>query len=263
MNRAFGQPSKPEEHAAGPLAGGIVRNGYQCGMVWGSALAAGAEACRRFGAGNRAEAAAITAAQRIVEAFRARNGAVDCFDLTETDLDSTREVWKFLLSGKPIGCFRMAARNAPLAIAAIRAALASERPCAPSAPVSCSALVARRLGASDRHAVTAAGLAGGIGLSGGACGALGAAVWFDAMSGGGDFEALEARAARIVERFLKASGYKFECSEIVGRHFVDAADHAAYLRGGGCAGILEALAGGRAGQGQLAIGGPAPSEEVA
>ncbi len=244
MNRAFGYPLNPEEHAAGPLAGGIVRNGYQCGMVWGSALAAGAEAYRRFGAGHRAETASLIAAQRIVESFRAQNGAVDCFDLTDTDFSSTAQIWKYLLSGKPIGCFRMAARYAPVAFAEIRAALGNQHD-APAAPVSCSALVARKLGASDLHAAMAAGFAGGIGLCGGACGALGAVAWLDAMSGGGEYKTLEARATRIVERFLKASGDTFECSEIVGRRFVDVADHAAHLRGGGCARILDALSSGR------------------
>jgi len=112
--------------------------------------------------------------------------------------------------------------------------------------VSCAALVARRLGASDLHAVMAAGFAGGIGLCGGACGALGAVVWLDAMSGGGDHKAVEARATRIVARFLEASGHTFECSEIVGRRFGDVAEHAAQLRGGGCARLLEALCAWRA-----------------
>jgi len=241
VNRAFGHALKPEERAAGPLAGGIVGNGYQCGMIWGAALAAGAEAYRSVGAGHRAETASLLAARRIVESFRTHNGAVDCFDLTDTDFRSKRQTWKYLLSGKPIGCFRMAARYAPVAFAEIRAALGEEHGDAPAAPVSCSALVARRLGASDVHAVMAAGFAGGIGLSGGACGALGAVVWLDAMSGGRDRKALEASATRIVERFLTASGHAFECSEIVGRRFVDVADHAAHLRRGGCARILEAL----------------------
>jgi hypothetical protein len=34
---------------------------------------------------------------------------------------------------------------------------------------------------SDMHMVMAVGLAGGIGLSGGACGALGAAIWIIGM----------------------------------------------------------------------------------
>lgn len=244
MNRAFGCPSKAEERAAGPLAGGIVRNGYQCGMVWGSALAAGAEAYRRFGAGHLAERASLIAAQRIVDSFRAQNGAVDCFDLTNTDFGSTAQIWRYLLSGKPIGCFRMAARYAPVAFVEIRAALGGEQADAPTVPVSCAAVVARRLGASDSQAVTVAGFAGGIGLSGGACGALGAAVWLDALNGGGDYKALEARATRIVDRFLGAAGHTFECSEIVGRRFADVEDHAAHLGGGGCAGLLGALSAG-------------------
>ncbi len=242
MNRAFSCPAGPEEHAAAPLAGGIVRNGYQCGMVGGAALAAGAEAYRRLGGGHRAEAASLVAARRIVESFRAQNGAVDCFDLTETDFGSTRQLWKYLLSGKPIRCFRMAARYAPVALAETRAALGEVAADAPPAPPSCSALVASRRGAADLHAGLAAGFAGGIGLSGGACGALATAVWLDAMTGGGDYKAVESRATRVVERFLEASGRRFECSEIVGRRFADVADHAAHLRGGGCAGILEALA---------------------
>ena len=241
MNRAFGHPSALEEHAAAPLAGGIARNGYQCGMVWGSALAAGAEAGRRSGAGTRSEAAAVVAARSVVETFRARNGAVDCFDLTDTNLNSKAQVLRFIVSGKTVGCFRMAARCAPVGVAAIDAALAGE-PVVPAAPLSCSAVVARRLGASDLQAVAAAGLAGGIGLSGGGCGALGTAIWLDALGRGTDFAALEARAAAIVDRFLKASGYRFECAEIVGRRFADLADHAAYLRGGGCETILAALA---------------------
>ncbi len=210
-------------------------------MVWGSALAAGAEAYRCFGAGSRAEVASIIAAQRIVASFRAQNGAVDCFDLTRTDFSSKSQTWKYLLTGKAIGCFRMAARYAPLAFAEIRKALRDEPSDAPAAPVGCAARVARTLGASDQRTVMVAGLAGGIGLCGGACGALGAAVWLDGMSGGGDYEARNARATRVVERFLEASDQRFECSEIVSRKFADVADHAAHLRAGGCARILEAL----------------------
>jgi hypothetical protein len=61
------------------------------------------------------------------------------------------------------------------------------------------------------------------------------------MSKGGDFKAVEGSAGRLVERFLKASGYTFECSAITGRTFTNVADHASYLQGGGCARILEAL----------------------
>lgn len=64
-----------EERAADPLAGG-VQYGYQCGMVWGAALAAGAQAYRLFGTGLQAEAGAMMAAQRMVGACGALGVAV-------------------------------------------------------------------------------------------------------------------------------------------------------------------------------------------
>jgi hypothetical protein len=242
VDRAYGFEGTVEERAAAPFAGGIARNGYQCGMVWGSTLAAGAEAHRRFGAGARAETVAIEAARRIVASFRAQNGAVDCFDLTGTDFESKAGTWRYLLTGKAVGCFRMAARYAPVAKAEIDAALSLDAIDTPEPPVGCASLTARRFGASDEHATMAAGFAGGIGLCGGACGALGAAVWLGSMGAGRDFKALEARASPTLSRFLAATDGLFECAEIVGRKFENVADHAAFLRGGGCARVIEALA---------------------
>jgi hypothetical protein len=242
VDRAFGLERTAEERAAAPLAGGIARNGYQCGMVWGSTLAAGAEAHRRFGAGARAETVAIAAANRIVNSFRAQNGAVDCFDLTGTDFKSKTQTWRYLLTGKAVGCFRMAARYAPVAKAEIDAALSLDAIDTPEPPVSCAALAARRLGANAEHATMAAGLAGGIGLCGGACGALGAAVWIGSMGAGRDYKALDATAVPAIARFLAATDGRFECAEIVGRRFESVADHAAFVRDGGCTRVVEALA---------------------
>ena len=44
VDASLDHPMKPEEKASMPLAGGIANMGYQCGMLWGAALAAGAEA---------------------------------------------------------------------------------------------------------------------------------------------------------------------------------------------------------------------------
>jgi hypothetical protein len=167
VDRAFGLERTVEERAAAPFAGGIARNGYQCGMVWGSALAAGAEAHRRFGAGARAEAVGIEAARRVVKSFRAQNGAVDCFDLTGVDFESKTQTWRYLLTGKAVGCFRMAARYAPVA-----------------------------------------------------------------------------KAAPTIARFLAATNGRFECAEIVGRKFESVADHAAFVRDGGCSRVVDGLAAG-------------------
>ena len=65
VDDSFNHPLALEEHATMPLAGGIEQMGYQCGQLWGAALAAGAEAYRLFGPGPRAEAAAVIAAHVI------------------------------------------------------------------------------------------------------------------------------------------------------------------------------------------------------
>ena len=49
LDRAFGHPRPEEERAAMPFAGGIMQHGYQCGMIPGATLAAGAQAHRLFG----------------------------------------------------------------------------------------------------------------------------------------------------------------------------------------------------------------------
>ena len=102
------------------------------------------------------------------------------------------------------------------------------------------------MGASEMRTVMAAGLAGGIGLSGGACGALGAAIWLigikQLQAGNGAPGMNNPPAQAALEKFLESADYEFECEKIVGRKFENVADHAAYLREGGCAKIIEALA---------------------
>ena len=252
VDRSFDHPMKLEERATMPLAGGIMQHGYQCGMLWGVTLAAGAQAYRLFGPGPQAEAEAIVAAQRLVEAFRARNKEINCLEITEIEWKPSSkrrlfmQVFKFLIKGGPIGCFRMAARYAPLAFREINTAFSEKHTEAPPAPVSCAAMLAQKMGASDLHTVMAAGFAGGIGLSGGACGALGAAIWIIGMDSGKDgvknIEFAPKQAREAVDRFMKSADFEFECSKIVGRRFENVNEHAAYLRGGGCSKIIEGLA---------------------
>jgi hypothetical protein len=236
-----------EERAADPLAGGITR-GYQCGMIWGAALAAGAQAYRIFGPSPQAETAAVVAAQRVVESFRTQNSNTDCLEITGLDLSSptTWTIVRFFIKTAATGsCFSMATRYAPVAFAEINAALSEKHIETPSALASCAAMLAQKMGASDTHTVMAAGLAGGIGLSGGACGALGAAIWItgiNLLKKGNKFAYQAPHASDAIKRFTKCTGQEFECAKIVGRRFESIRDHAGYLRGGGCSEILEALA---------------------
>ena len=245
---SFDHPLKLEEEASMPLAGGLVNQGYQCGMIWGATLAAGAQAYRLLGPGPQAETKAIIAAQRLVDSFRARNNNISCREITGIDKTSSsmQMIIYFLLKGGTIGCLRMAARYAPLAFSEINIALSEKHVEAPSPPVSCAAMLAQKMGVSDMHTVMAAGFAGGIGLYGGACGALGAALWIIGMNRikerGGKIDFKDPRAIDAIDRFTKCTDFKFECSEIVGRRFGNIDDHAGYLRVGGCSKIIELLA---------------------
>lgn len=248
VDGSFDHQMTLEERAVMPLAGGIMQHGYQCGMIWGATLAAGAEMHRLFGSGPEAEAKAVSAARRLVASFRAQNDATDCYDITNLDKSSStmQMITYFLIKGGTIGCFRMAARYAHVAVSEIQSAVSEEPVGAPASTASCAALLARHMGASGKHAVMAAGFAGGIGLSGGACGALGAAIWIVVMQSikerGGRINYKDPKAENVIDRFLKCTDYRFECSEIVGRMFKNIEDHADYLRDGGCSKLIEVLA---------------------
>jgi len=248
LNGAFDHPLKSEENAAMPLAGGIVQHGYQCGMIWGAALAAGARSYQLLGPGPQAETMAVAVAGRLVETFRSCTGEINCLEITEIDNSSSvlKMIYVFLIKGKTIGCIRLTSKYAKAAFSELNAALPEKDIEAPPPPVSCAAILARKMGVSDKHAVMAAGLAGGIGLCGGACGALGAAIWIEGMKsleeGAGKIDYKSPRALAVIERFLKNTDFEFECSEIVGRKFGSVADHADYLRGGGCSDLIEVLA---------------------
>lgn len=237
-----------EERAADPLAGGLMQ-GYQCGQLWGAALAAGTQAYRTFGKCPQAEARAMIAAQRIVESFRAQNKNIDCRAITGIDLSAPkpRMIIRFLIKSGPTGsCFGMAARCAKAAFDEINAAFSEEYIEAPTTPVSCSAMLAQKMGLSDLHTVMAAGFAGGIGLSGGACGAMGTAIWIVGMNkvreraGNTGYEG--PTVSDLIDAFAESTNHEFECSKIVGRKFENIDDHANYLRDGGCSKIIGALA---------------------
>jgi hypothetical protein len=253
VDSSFDHPLKLEEHAAAPLAGGLLGNGYQCGMLWGATLAAGAQAYQLLGPGPKAETAAILASQRLVESFLTHKQHINCSEITEIEMRASSkrrllvQVGKFFMKGGPVVCFSLSAKYARTAFREINSAYLAEQIEASSPPVSCAAMLAHRMGASDLHAVMAAGLAGGIGLSGGACGALGAVIWLQGMNsdkrGSENVDLLFSGFDDVIDRFMPSSNYEFECSKIVGRRFENPADHAGYLQAGGCAGIIEALAG--------------------
>jgi putative redox-active protein with C_GCAxxG_C_C motif len=247
LNETFDKQLHLEQKGSAPLAGGIMQYGYQCGMIWGAVLAAGAQAFERFGAGQEAEVRAIMAAQKLVETFQACTGEINCSEITDIDKSSStlKMIYVFLIKGKTLGCIRLSGKYAPKAFKVINEVFAEEQIEIPNTPVSCAAELARKMGATEKQAVMAAGLAGGIGLCGGACGALGAAIWILTMNKGEDskLEFNDPKMIELIEKsFLTNSDYEFDCSDIVGKKFENIADHANFLKVGGCSKIIEALA---------------------
>jgi hypothetical protein len=65
VDDSFDHSMKLEEGAVLPLAGGILGYGFQCSMLWGATLAAGAQAYRLYGTGPQAEAEIVSVRTRI------------------------------------------------------------------------------------------------------------------------------------------------------------------------------------------------------
>jgi hypothetical protein len=245
VNRANQCQRTAEEAAAMLLAGGIMQHGHQCGMLWGAALAAGARTQQVSGPSRGAQAAAVRAAGRAAAAFRDQNGTVNCKDLTGVDQNTPNHVLlaHFFLKGGVVACSKRVARFGPAA----RAATLDDGQPEPlgQGPVSCAAELARRLDATPEQACMAAGLAGGIGLCGGACGALGAAVWMLSLrhrrSTGNPMNFRAPEGLALIACFEQCTGKRYNCSEICGRRFGNVQEHADYLEQGGCSKLLDVL----------------------
>lgn len=247
LNREFDNNLVMEESAADPLAGGIMQHGYQCGLLWGSALAMGAESYRRTNGSGSSVALAITATQHIIEAFTARTGSTDCEDILEADLTQKGSTLKLLVTGKFISCFKIADKWAPEAIKAAEKGLSAVQSELPQKAKSCASELIRKMGGSEKEVAIVAGLAGGVGLSGGGCGALAAAIWMNTLTwcreNPGKSGYSNPRAKETLEAYLMATDYEFECSKVCGQKFKSIDDHTEFLDMGGCKTLIDALAG--------------------
>jgi hypothetical protein len=247
LDREFGRLQDDEERAVELLAGGIVQQGYQCGLLWGAVFAVGAESFRRHPDRDRAIGAAIKAARHVSASFIARAKSPDCHDITSCEWKDKRSIAKYMLTGKFLVCFKLADAWAPEAIRAAKEGLALDPSDLPARPRSCASEVVRRAGGSDAEMVMAAGLAGGIGLSGGGCGALAAAVWMNALSRIRDktykTSFSDPVAERILRTFFEAAGFELECRVIAGRLFPTVAEHTAFIEAGGCGRLIKDMAG--------------------
>lgn len=246
MNQEFENPREDAERALDPLAGGILRNGYQCGMLWGASLAAGIEAYNKHNDLDKATALAIEATQEIMKSFSSRTGHIDCYDITDTDWKSNKSYAKYMVTGRFLACFKLAQKWAPEAIEAARESLSRDTSEQTEKCRSCASMVVEKMGATEEEMAMVAGWAGGMGLSGNACGAMVAAMWMHTLKLCKETPGKSFYNAQInqdtLENFYKVTDYKILCSEITEKEFASPGDHTEFLDKGGCKELIEALA---------------------
>lgn len=252
LNHEFDHPREIEEKASDMLAGGIAQKGHQCGMLWGAALAVGAESFRRHGDKSEAIASAITASQHLVESFTRRTRSVNCCDISKVDWENKFERIKYMIKTIVQGfiyspCFNLIVKWTPEAIQSANKGLSvktiQSQPC-----MSCASEVVKKMGATDEETVMVAGFAGGIGLSGNACGALSAAIWYKMLDWGkknpGKTQSFfnNQDANKTFRTFYIQTDSEMLCSRICGRQFKSIDEHTEYIRNGGCGKLIDALA---------------------
>ena len=245
IDREFGNISEMEEKALDPLAGGILQQGYQCGMLWGAALAIGAEAYKTTGSLDRAQARALAAMQHTLSNFLERTKTADCEEITHCDWQNKLSVAKHMLSGKVVSCFYLLQKWAPEAVMSAREGLDNNTKNLPVGCKNCASEVVRKMGGSEMEMAMVAGFAGGLGMSGNACGALAAAIWKKTLAmckenPNKSFFNNE-KASELLELFYKITDYEILCSDITKHQFSSIKEHSDYLDSGGCKHIIEGL----------------------
>jgi len=246
LNREFGHALGVEGRAAFPLAGGIMRQGHQCGALWGAALAAGAESFRRSSDRGRTVALAVAATQSLVDSFRERTGTVNCREITRCDWTNPFSIAKYMVSGGVPLCFNLVDKWAPEAFATADEALAGAAAGSLPAAISCATEVAKKMGAGDEEAVTVAGFAGGLGLSGAGCGALAAAIWVKSLAWCREKPKNRSLsnpyAKKLIKDFNSETGCEMLCQNICDQRFKTAAEHTEFIKNGGCDKLMQVLA---------------------
>jgi len=246
LDREFGHPQEEEEKAIDPLAGGILQQGYQCGMLWGASMAAGAEAFRRNEDPDRATGIAILATKHIMESFVKRTSSIECEEITQCDWQNKKSMRKYMLSGKFVNCFILAGKWAPEALGAAKEGLILDQARLPKKSMSCASEVVRKMGGDEEEMLMVAGFAGGLGLSGSGCGALAAAVWKNALihnkKNTGKSANYDPNTDHTLKTFYEETDYEMQCDKICGQSFETLDEHTEFLKKGGCKKLIEVLA---------------------
>ncbi len=253
LNHHFGHSLELEELALNSLAGGIMNQGHQCGMIWGAALAVGVESYKRHKDKEKAIAIAVTATQHLIASFQDRSQTVNCKEILGYSISNVTGIVRLMFNTMITGmdkskCFDLAEDWAPEAIESGVEGLNQEQIELTCKPTSCASQVVKRMGGTEEEMVMVAGFAGGLGLSGNACGALSAAIWMKTLQWcrehpGKTPSVINSKLGKkVLEDFKLAADGKMLCSEITGRKFDTINAHSEYIHEGGCAKLIRTLA---------------------
>jgi len=248
LNRHYGYPMEDKAFAVAALSGGILQEGYQCGMLWGSTLAVGAESFRKYGDSSQAICNSIEVTQALMKSFSSRAKCIYCRDITGVNWSNKLSIPKYMITGKMFKCLNIAKNWGPEAIQVAEKRL-SVLPAKSSQKIlSCASEMARKMKANEEEIVMVSGLAGGMGLSGHACGALATAVWIKSLAWykenpeTGPKGMYNLYAKNTLNAFFKVTDSEMLCSKICGKRFNTIEEHTAFIKKGGCSELIDALA---------------------
>lgn len=252
LNREFGTSNTDKEFASAPLAGGLLLEGYQCGMLWGASLAIGTESYRRYKNKSQAREVAILATQLMMESFTKRTNTIHCRDIAHCNFkkkwEFIRLMIKLILQGFVYShCFNLMVKWVPEAIAAAHQGLSQNPTNNSHESINCASLVAEKMDASEEERVTVAGFAGGLGLSGSGCGALSTVIWLKTLDwckqhpGKIPPFAKNPITDEIAQTFISATDSEFLCSKISGQCFKTVDNHTEFMKQGGCKSLIRDL----------------------
>ena len=243
MNYEYGHNKNFEERAIDQLAGGLAGRGYQCGMLWGTSMGASAEAYRIYKNKDRAIAGAVFTSKQIIDAFTEITNSPDCIEITKIDPAKAFSKLKMIFSAGD--CFRLANEWYPKAVKTTDKCL-TQNFTVQNNLTTCASEVVKKMGGNNEEMVMVSGFAGGLGLSGNACGALAAAIWMKTLDWcrknpekrGYSYEGVEV----IITKFEEATQGELLCQNICGKSFNSIEDHTEFIRTGGCKRIIDLLA---------------------
>ncbi len=251
LNNEFSNSLKLEEKAADPFAGGLLRKGYQCGMLWGAALAIGYKSAKTTKNDNEAILNSIETTILMQNSFIERAKSADCKDISECDFENKFSFIKFMLKTITSGfifskCFNLLANWIPDALQTIKYGF-SKRYYKDKSIYNCAVQTAIKSEVTREEAIAVSGFAGGIGLSGNVCGALGATIYISSLrllkhNPNIDFSQTNIELEKIIFSFLELTNGEYLCKNITKCKFNSIEEHSNYLSCGGCKNLIDKLA---------------------